>query len=219
MLRVYRVHDALPESTPITLSPESPEPVERVFLAGDHLALPALEGAVRSGLAAARVVADRVGLPPADPDLPDELPSFTASFDVRAPLAAVAAFHEGPDALARLQPPLSRTRFERVDSLGDGSVTEFTMGLGPLRLRWRAVHRDVRPGTGFTDVQECGPMARWVHRHEYRSDGPRRTRVIDRIWIRHRRGPRGLMTRLLFHRLVLRALFLYRSWATRRAVG
>lgn len=157
------------------------------------------------------------GLHP-DPTLPSGEPRFTRRFVVDAPLADVAAFHEGPDALAKLQPPLSNARFVRVDSLGNGSVTEFLMGFPPAQVRWRAVHRDVIPCAGFTDEQESGPMRRWVHRHEYRRLKSGRTGVIDRIWFEHHPGWRGLMTRLMFNQLTLGLLFRYRAFATRRAV-
>ncbi|GMU39654.1 MAG: hypothetical protein AMXMBFR23_05200 [Chloroflexota bacterium] len=145
-------------------------------------------------------------------------PSFARAFRVQAPVEAVAAFHEGPDALAQLQPPLSGTRFVRVDPLGEGSVTEFLMGPGPFAIRWRAVHRDVRPGLGFTDEQVAGPMRQWVHRHEYRPLTPAATEVSDRIWFRHHEGARGLITRLMFNTFTLGVLFRYRAFATRRAV-
>ncbi|MDA0256490.1 MAG: SRPBCC family protein [Chloroflexi bacterium] len=155
--------------------------------------------------------------------LPAGPPSFSARFVVDAPLDAVAAFHEGPSALARLQPPLGATRFLRVDPLGEGSITEFEMGPGPFAIRWRARHEDVEPGRGFTDVQERGPMRRWVHRHEYRALGsptaPRpRTMVGDSIWFAHPGGLRGLLTRVLFSQPALSALFRYRAFATRRAI-
>jgi ligand-binding SRPBCC domain-containing protein len=151
--------------------------------------------------------------------LPPGPPSFRSDFFVDAPLEAVAAFHEGPEALAQLQPPLSGTRFIRVDPLGEQSITEFTMGHWPLRFRWRALHRDVEFGAGFTDVQLSGPMQEWVHRHQYRSTSSTRTLVTDRIWSRHQSGPRSLLSRVVFGRLALTALFRYRAWATRRAVA
>jgi ligand-binding SRPBCC domain-containing protein len=153
------------------------------------------------------------------PTLPRRRPSFRHRFIVRAPVADVAAFHEGPDALRTLQPPFSCTRFERVDPLAEGSVTEFTMGPPPFRVRWRAVHRDVVPGRAFSDVQEAGPMRRWVHRHNYRETADGATEVIDRIWYRHPGGLRGIATRLLINPLTLRLLFAYRAFATRRAVA
>ncbi|HET7737775.1 MAG TPA: hypothetical protein VFK32_04305 [Tepidiformaceae bacterium] len=135
-----------------------------------------------------------------------------------APVEAVAAFHEGPDALASLQPPLPGTRFLRVDPLADGAITEFLMGFPPVQIRWRAVHREVFHGVGFTDEQEAGPMRRWVHRHEYRRLKSGRTGVTDRIWFEHHPGWRGLITRLMFNPLTLGVLFRYRAHATRHAV-
>lgn len=218
LLRVDRIREALPVDAPMTARPDAPAIAPGVFLAGDYLALPSIEGAVSSGRAAARAVAEWLGAAGAVPQLPAGAPSFARQFTVDAPLAAVATFHEGPDALARLQPPLSGARFLRVDPLGEGSITDFELGPGPLRLRWTARHRDVRPGRGFTDVMERGPMQSWIHRHEYRALGSARAEVSDRIWFRHPRGPRGLLTRLLFSGPALGVLFRFRAGATRRAL-
>lgn len=219
LLRVDRVRDALPEHAAMTEQPAVPEPAPGVFLAGDYLATPSIEGAIASGLAAAEAAERFLGRAAPSPGLPPGPPSFARRFVVDAPVDAVAGFHEGPDALARLQPPLSGTRFHRVDPLAEGSVTEFTMGPAPVGIRWRAVHRDVQPGVGFTDVQAVGPMRSWIHRHEYRALGPERTEVSDRIWYEHQRGPRGLPTRLLFNGRALGVLFHYRAFSTRRAVS
>jgi len=203
---------------PMTATPDAPEVLPNVFLAGDYLAMPSIEGAVSSGLAAARAVAERLGAGAAVPELPASRPSFERRFTVDAPVAVVAAFHEGPDALARLQPPLSGARFLRVDPLGDASITDFELGPGPLRLRWTARHQDVRPGRGFTDVMVRGPMRSWVHRHEYRAIGPGMAEVSDRIWFQHPHGPRGILTRLMFSPFALDVLFRFRASATRRAI-
>ncbi len=218
LLRVDRTREALPADAPMTATPDAPEVLPNVFLAGDYLAMPSIEGAVSSGVAAARAVAKRLGAGAAVPELPASRPSFVRRFTVDAPVAVVAAFHEGPDALARLQPPLSGARFLRVDPLGDGSITDFELGPGPLRLRWTARHQDVRPGRGFTDVMVRGPMRSWVHRHEYRAIGPSMAEVSDRIWFQHPRGPRGILTRLMFSPLALDVLFRFRASATRRAI-
>lgn len=118
-----------------------------------------------------------------------------------------------------MQPPLNGTRFLRVDPLGEGSVTEFEMGFAPFSIRLWAVHRDVTPGLGFTDVQKAGPMASWVHRHEYRAVSPEVTEVSDRIWFAHHEDVRGLISQLLFTPETLRLLFMYRAFATARTVG
>jgi phytoene dehydrogenase-like protein/ligand-binding SRPBCC domain-containing protein len=218
-LRIYRVENALPDDAAMTLEPRALDAQQGVYLAGDHLATPSIEGAITSGLATAAAIETTLELHANRPELPTGRPTFSRSFDLDASVEAVAAFHAGAGALAHLQPPLSGTRFERVDPLGEGSVTEFTMGRWPARLRWRAVHRDVLPGRGFTDVQERGPMRSWIHRHEYRRLGPSRTRVSDRIWYEHPTGLRGLLTRALFHPAILSVLFRYRAWATGRALS
>jgi ligand-binding SRPBCC domain-containing protein len=145
-------------------------------------------------------------------------PSFSSRFVVRAPLEAVAQFHSDPRALTRLTPPPTVMRVHRMDPLAEGSVSEFTMWVGPIPIRWRAVHSAIDHLKGFTDTQELGPMARWVHRHSYRALDARRTEVTDQIWYEHPEGWRGLLTPLLFSALPLRALFQYRAWVTRRAL-
>jgi ligand-binding SRPBCC domain-containing protein len=146
-------------------------------------------------------------------------PSFSSRFEVRAPLEAVARFHADPRALTRLTPPPTIMRVHRMDPLGEGSVSEFTMWVGPIPIRWRAVHSSIKALKGFTDTQERGPMARWIHRHGYRSLTSDTTEVTDQIWYQHPAGWRGLLTRLLFSKLPLLFLFRYRAWATRRALG
>ncbi|MDA1061539.1 MAG: FAD-dependent oxidoreductase [Chloroflexi bacterium] len=217
-LRIYRIDEALPAKPAMVHEPEPHEAAEGLWLAGDYQATPSIEGAIASGRATADAIAAVRSPVDRAPDLPAGRPTFSATFEVAAPLEAVAAFHEGPDALTRLQPPLSGTRFERVDPLAEGSITEFVMGRWPARIRWRAVHRDVEPGAGFTDVQQRGPMRSWVHRHEYRRVDGSRTRVTDRIWYEHPSGGRGVLTRGLFNSVLLASLFRYRAWATRRAV-
>ncbi|MDA0350707.1 MAG: cyclase [Chloroflexi bacterium] len=143
-------------------------------------------------------------------------PSFRSHFTVRAPLEVVARFHADPRALLRLTPPPTIIRVHRMDPLAEGSVSDFTMWVGPP-IHWRAVHSDLGPN-GFTDTQERGPMARWVHRHYYRALAPDRTEVTDEIWYAHPAGWRGLLTRLLFSTIPLRGLFAYRSWVTRRTL-
>ena len=167
-------------------------------------------GLTALGIAAAAVTRRRRGL---------GAPSFSSRFEVRAPLEAVARFHADPRALTRLTPPPTLMRVHRMDPLGEGSVSEFTMWLGPIPIRWRAVHSSYKALKGFTDTQERGPMARWVHRHAYRALTDNRTEVTDQIWYQHPAGWRGIPTRLLFSKLPLLLLFRYRAWATRRALG
>lgn len=89
------------------------------------------------------------------------------------PVSAEAAFawHTRPGALERLIPPWQDVRVLRAEPLAEGSRTVLELRRGPLRSRWVARHRDVVPGEGFTDEQETGPFARWVHAHRFLGEG------------------------------------------------
>jgi hypothetical protein len=96
------------------------------------------------------------------------MPTFDFTFTVNAPLADVREFHRDTSALKRLTPPPTIVQLHDVEPLGEGSVSRFTLWVGPLPLRWTAVHRDVSE-RGFTDVQ------REVGAHAYVQAALRRT--------------------------------------------
>ena len=144
------------------------------------------------------------------------MPTFEHSFSVDAPIEAVRAFHADTSALKALSPPGTFAQMHSIEPLAEGSVSEFTLWMGPLPVRWRAVHRDVGPDA-FTDVQDRGPAASWSHTHRFVDLGDGHTRVDDRIVFEHKAGIRGLVTRVLFCRPALRALFAWRAHATRAA--
>lgn len=143
---------------------------------------------------------------------------FHARSRLRAPVSAVADFHAGPGALKRLTPPPVFVQVHSVEPLAEGARADFTLWFGPLPLRWLAIHSQVDPHSGFTDTQVSGPMLHWVHRHRWAADGEHFTLLDDRIEYQHLPGLRGLLTRLLFARPLLRFMFAYRHWVTRRAV-
>lgn len=142
---------------------------------------------------------------------------FTAEFTVKAPLKAVVEFHRDTRALKKLSPPPMVVQLHRVDPMDKGSVSEFTMWLGPIPIHWRAVHSQVSP-FGFTDTQERGPLAFWRHTHRFENLPDGKTWVQDRVEYRHHPGIKGLFSRLLFSKVGLTALFTYRKWATHRAL-
>jgi len=145
------------------------------------------------------------------------MPTFDTSFTVHAPLEAVSAFHDDTRALKKLNPPPIFVQLHRVDPLGEGSVSEFTLWMGPLPIRWRAVHSEVGPN-GFTDTQQSGPLAYWKHTHSFAAVDAHTTRVSEHIEYRYAPGLKGLFSRLLFGKPGLTFLFTWRAWATRRAV-
>jgi ligand-binding SRPBCC domain-containing protein len=86
--------------------------------------------------------------------------------------------------------------------------------VGPLPLRWTAVHRNVSP-SGFTDIQAEGPAAKWEHTHTFTAVSPTVTRIDEHIEYEHKRGLWGLVTRLLFSKPNLYFMFTFRKLATR----
>jgi ligand-binding SRPBCC domain-containing protein len=147
------------------------------------------------------------------------VPTFDYSFTVRAPLADVARFHHQTEALRRLTPPPVFVQLRQIEPLGEGSVSKFTMWFGPFPVRWTAVHTDVDPERGFTDTQtERGLLKKWVHTHSFIPEDDGLTRVREHIEYEHQAGLRGLTSRLLFAPLMLRLLFTYRKWVTRRTL-
>ena len=143
---------------------------------------------------------------------------FAHRFVARAPLAQVAAFYHSARALRLLTPPPAFIQFHRLDPLADGAIADFTLWLGPLPVRWLARHSAVTLQTGFTDAQERGPFAHWVHCHTFEALDEHTTAVVDEIEAQPGRHPLwGLVSWLIW--LSLPLLFAYRGWRTRRLLN
>lgn len=143
-----------------------------------------------------------------------DLPTFDYRFRVDAPLQAVQEFHRDTRALRRLTPPPTLVQLHSVEPLAEGSVSRFTLWVGPLPLHWTAVHRDVS-ANGFTDVQTAGPVRQWEHTHRFTPLGETATEIHEHIEFEHRSGMWGLVTRLLFAFPNLYLMFTYRKLVTR----
>ena len=144
--------------------------------------------------------------------------TFSYEFTVNASLDAVAAFHQDTRALKKLNPPGIVVQLHRVDPMAEGSVSEFTLWMGPIPIRWRAIHSNVGIN-GFTDTHDKGPMAYWKHTHSFEYIKEQKTRIHETIEHVHPKGLRSLFTRLLFGRIGLTILFTYRNWATNHHLG
>ena len=145
------------------------------------------------------------------------MPVFDYSFTVDASLDAVHEFHHDTSALKILTPPPTVVQLHRIELLAEGSVSDFTLWIGPIPIRWKAVHRDITEN-GFTDIQAEGPAAMWEHTHTFTRESEGKTRVSEHIEFEHKPSWRGLLTRALFARPNLLAMFTYRKLATRRYV-
>jgi len=146
------------------------------------------------------------------------LHAFTFECTLPVPLGRVAALHQDARALRWLTPPPIRVQLHHVEPLAEGSRAEFTLWLGPLPVRWQAVHSCVDPLRGFTDTQRRGPLQWWQHTHAFGALDKYTTWVRERVEYAHYPGWRGLLSRLLFNPLSLRLLFAYRRRAMRRAL-
>jgi len=134
---------------------------------------------------------------------------------------AMIAFHEDPQAIARLTPPpplmfMQVLRDDRT-SLSAGEL-EFRLWLGPIPVRWLARHETGPTATSFVDRMIEGPMAAWEHQHLF-TEVEGGVELTDRVTLAHKPGLPGVLTRLLFDGLPLRALFLYRHLRTRLALS
>lgn len=126
---------------------------------------------------------------------------------VPAPVSAVFAWHEGPQALHDLLP---RSRWVRVESrtggIRDGGRVTLAFGIGPFRLRWVARHFGYVRGQQFCDQQVRGPFRTWQHTHRFEPLDDGQTLYEDRIEYAVRGGRLvGALTRPLLGRLLARA--------------
>jgi ligand-binding SRPBCC domain-containing protein len=142
------------------------------------------------------------------------MPVFDYRFTVNASLQAVRDFHADTSALKRLTPPPTIVQLHEIEPLGEGSVSRFTLWVGPLPLRWKAVHRGVSEH-GFTDVQASGPAHKWEHTHTFIPATQEITEIREHIDYEHKQAFWGLITRILFARPNLYLMFAFRKYATR----
>jgi hypothetical protein len=129
----------------------------------------------------------------------------------------VFAFHELPDALARLTPPWESSRviqMAKISEINSEAIIE-TRILAVLPVRWVARHTAYDPPRMFEDVQIEGPFRFWRHRHFV---VPHAAGALLRDEIEYE-APLGLFGRLAAPFLIiprLEKLFDYRHAATRQ---
>jgi ligand-binding SRPBCC domain-containing protein len=128
----------------------------------------------------------------------------------------VFAFHELPDALARLTPPWEKARVVQPAPdlhIGATAIVE-TRLFGLFPVRWVAKHTLYDPPRMFEDVQVSGPFHSWRHRHIVE---PHRDGSILRDDVEYE-PPLGFIGRLSAPLLVvprLQRMFDYRHRVTR----
>jgi len=141
---------------------------------------------------------------------------YTHRTRIKATIEQVEEFHRDSRALSRLSPPLMFVRFNKVEPLGEASIVDFVMWLGPLPIHWVAVHSGVSP-SGFTDTQKVGPFKFWKHTHHFVAIEENLSEVVDEIYAELGDHPFwGVVSRVMWINLPI--LFAYRGWITRRSL-
>jgi len=141
---------------------------------------------------------------------------FTAESIIRATPERVFAFHQLPDALARLTPPWAGVRLlSGTSSLEPGSVSAVKLRVAPLGwVRADYLHVASEPPHYFEDRQVRGAFKSWRHQHFIEAH-PQGTRLVDDIEFE---PPFGFPGRMLAPLLILprlRRIFAFRHEATR----
>lgn len=107
--------------------------------------------------------------------------SFQYSSWINAPVDRVWAFHEQEGVLELLSPPGTKILSREGRGLEAGARVEILAPiLGPIKVRWLALHVECKRGSLFVDEQVSGPFRYWRHSHHFlpQDGGTRLTDVI-----------------------------------------
>ena len=144
---------------------------------------------------------------------------FEKESRIEAPAERVFAWHERPEALAKLIPPGAPVRvIEHIGGIRDGARVVLAMGYPPFTIRWVAVHQNYVPGHQFEDVQTQGPMRFWRHTHTVLGDGPSACILRDHVEYELPFSPFSEIAGHLVRRQ-LEKMFKYRHGVTAREVS
>jgi ligand-binding SRPBCC domain-containing protein len=143
-----------------------------------------------------------------------------ATIRLPLPRARVFEFFSAAENLARITPPelAFRIRSPLPIEMREGTLIDYTIGLRGIPMRWRTRITRWVPGVEFVDEQLRGPYALWLHRHQFRDDGPNRTIIEDEVRYRLPFGFLGNLAHPIV-RMQLRGIFSYRASAVRALLG
>ncbi|MUL34895.1 SRPBCC family protein [Gloeocapsopsis dulcis] len=106
---------------------------------------------------------------------------FKYSSLINAPVEVVWNFHERPDILNLLAPPWQPIQvIRREGGLEVGAISEVKIFVGPVPLKWLAVHTEYHKYHFFTDEQREGPFEYWRHCHQFTAEN-HKTLLTDDI--------------------------------------
>ncbi len=107
---------------------------------------------------------------------------FVRQSIIAASAETVFAFHERPDAFARLTPPWQQVEIiQPPTSLAIGTRVIVRAKLGPLWRRMVFEHVEYEPGHRFADRMIEGPFKAWLHRHIVTPRAARECTLTDDI--------------------------------------
>ena len=134
----------------------------------------------------------------------------------RVPPARLFAFHQDVANLGRISPPVPRfTPISAPSPTRAGDLQEFTLGLGPLKVRWAARVTRFDEGRLLEDVQERGPFRQWRHQHRV-SPAAEGSRLTDVVVFRALPTRAGAFAEWLLLAPGIHAMFAWRHWKTRQ---
>lgn len=137
---------------------------------------------------------------------------------IHASAARVFAFHEAPDAFARLQPPWQTSEIIQPPvSLAVGTRVLLRTKIGPFWQTIEAEHVAYEAGRMFADRMTKGPFSYWLHRHIVEPVSENESILIDDISYALPLGPLGKVFGGWFARRELERLFEFRHAVTRAA--
>lgn len=90
---------------------------------------------------------------------------------IPAPVTDTWKFFSDPRNLARITPPGMKFKIltpDLAENIFSGMLIQYSViPLLGIRMKWLTEIKDVKKPFEFTDVQQKGPYALWVHRHSF----------------------------------------------------
>jgi ligand-binding SRPBCC domain-containing protein len=147
------------------------------------------------------------------------MPLFERSCVVRAPIAAVFAFHLDTRNAARIAPrtmPVVAVHGRFPLSQGDQVEIVVRLWPTPIRQTWRVEAERIVEPTLVVDRMLAGPFPSWVHQHRFEDLGDGTTRLTDHVDYHLPFGVLGALADRVAVRRLMDRMFRFRQGQTRK---